>query len=425
MLKNGIDIFTYYESIWNASSIIMKLEKKMGYLIKYYVISELTKKKDLLTELNKQILLSYIKNVKEIKNSSKEELGIKAEDYLNFVSNIYIKVFKEDLSGNINLQTSQKFNLCANMLEVLKIFNLFDFQILRLQQYCRYRSKLIEQLLLQGKKPSVGSLKSFKYSPDNDLQFFTPIKPSSEKNLERRNSENFNFNNPLNNSNLSNPPNSQRYSDTYQNNYQKNNNIQEKYVPNKQNNIQKNNTNPFNNNNSHDNIPNDPYNIPNDPYKEAKVTQKPNTRISAIYPIPNIESNSFMDDISMLEELKEWDLDSYDIDKEVRYSLPQNNNKKMLDINDDSKIRKTMNSNVNPKIPTINPFNSGKRYINNSKITGNFPSDENFLAQKKNEILSFNKKAIEDISFDNIENAIQTLKNSITTLQKFPKKINK
>ena len=72
-----------------------------------------------------------------------------------------------------------------------------------------------------------------------------------------------------------------------------------------------------------------------------------------------------MDDISMLEELKEWDLDSYDIDKEVRYSLPQNNNKKMLDINDDSKIRKTMNSNVNPKIPTINPFNSGKRYINN------------------------------------------------------------
>ena len=46
------------------------------------------------------------------------------------------------------------------MLEVLKIFNLFDFQILRLQQYCRYRSKLIEQLLIQGKKPLVESLKS-------------------------------------------------------------------------------------------------------------------------------------------------------------------------------------------------------------------------------------------------------------------------
>lgn len=418
MLKNGIDIFIYYESIWNASSIIMKLEKKMGYLIKFYVISELTKKKDLLTELNKQILLSYIKNVKEIKSSSKEELGIKAEDYINFVSNIYIKVFKDDLSGNINLQTSQKFNLCANMLEVLKIFNLFDFQILRLQQYCRYRSKLIEQLLLQGKKPSVGSLKSFKYSPENDVQFFTPIKPSSENNYVRRNSENFNFNNPLNNINLSNPPNSQRYSDTYQNNYQKNNNIQEKNVPNNQNNTQKNNTNPFNNNNCY-------ANIPNDPYKEAKVTQKPNTKISAIFPIPNIESNSFMDDISMLEDLNQLDLDSYDIEKEVRYSMPQNFNKKMLDINDDCKMSNTMNSNVNPKIPSINPFNSGKRYINNSKITGNFPSDKNFLEQKKNEILSFNKKAIEDISFNNIENAIQTLKNSITTLQKFPKKINK
>ena len=418
MLKNGINIFIYYESIWNASSIIMKLEKKMGYLIKYYVISELTKKKDLLTELNKQILLSYIKNVKEIKSSSKEELGIKAEDYINFVSNIYIKVFKDDLSGNINLQTAQKFNLCANMLEVLKIFNLFDFQILRLQQYCRYRSKLIEQLLLQGKKPSVGSLKSFKYSPENDVQFFTPIKPSSENNLVRRYSENINFNNPLNNINLSNPPNSQRYSDTYQNNYQKNNNIQEKNVPNNQNNIQKNNTNPFNNNNCY-------ANIPNDPYKEAKVTQKPNTKISAIFPIPNTESNSFMDDISMLEDLNQLDLDSYDIEKEVRYSMPQNFNKKMLDINDDCKMSNTMNSNVNPKIPSINPFNSGKRYINNSKITGNFPSDKNFLEQKKNEILSFNKKAIEDISFNNIENAIQTLKNSITTLQKFPKKINK
>lgn len=419
MLKNGIDIFTFYESIWNASSIIMKLEKKMGYLIKYYVISELTKKKDLLTELNKQILLSYIKNVKEIKNSSKEELGIKAEDYVNFVSNIYIKVFKDDLSGNINLQTAQKFNLCANMLEVLKIFNLFDFQILRLQQYCRYRSKLIEQVLLQGKKPLVGSLKSFKYSPDNDVQFFTPIKASPENNLVRRYSENINFNNPINNINLSNPPNSQRYSDTYQNNYQNNNNIQEKNIPNNQNNARNNNTNPFNNNN------NSYPNIPNDPYKEAKATQKPNTRISAIYPIPNTESNSFMDDISMLEELKELDLDSYDIEKEVRYSLPQNFNKKMLDINDDCKMKNMMNSNVNPKIPTINPFNSGKRYINNSKITGNFPSDKNFLAQKKNEILSFNKKAIEDISFNNIENAIQTLKNSITTLQKFPKKINK
>ena len=418
MLKNGIDIFIYYESIWNASSIIMKLEKKMGYLIKYYVISELTKKKDLLTELNKQILFSYIKNVKEIKNSSKEELGIKAEDYVNFVSNIYIKVFKDDLSGNINLQTAQKFNLCANMLEVLKIFNLFDFQILRLQQYCRYRSKLIEQVLLQGKKPLVGSLKSFKYSPDNDVQFFTPIKPSSENNLVRRYSENINFNNPINNINLSNPPNSQRYSDTYQNNYQKNNNIQEKNVPNNQNNIQKNNTNPFNNNNCY-------ANIPNDPYKEAKVTQKPNTKISAIFPIPNTESNSFMDDISMLEDLNQLDLDSYDIEKEVRYSMPQNFNKKMLDINDDCKMSNTMNSNVNPKIPSINPFNSGKRYINNSKITGNFPSDKNFLEQKKNEILSFNKKAIEDISFNNIENAIQTLKNSITTLQKFPKKINK
>ena len=419
MLKNGIDIFTFYESIWNASSIIMKLEKKMGYLIKFYVISELTKKKDLLTELNKQILLSYIKNLKEIKNSSKEELGIKAEDYVNFVSNIYIKVFKDDLSGNINLQTAQKFNLCANMLEVLKIFNLFDFQILRLQQYCRYRSKLIEQVLLQGKKPLVGSLKSFKYSPDNDVQFFTPIKASPENNLVRRYSENINFNNPINNINLSNPPNSQRYSDTYQNNYQKNNNIQEKNVPNNQNNIQNNNTNPFNNNN------NSYPNIPNDPYKEAKVTQKPNTRISAIYPIPNIESNSFMDDISMLEDLNQLDLDSYDIEKEVRYSMPQNFNKKMLDINDDCKMSNTMNSNVNPKIPSINPFNSGKRYINNSKITGNFPSDKNFLEQKKNEILSFNKKAIEDISFNNIENAIQTLKNSITTLQKFPKKINK
>ena len=87
MLKNGIDIFTYYESIWNASSIIMKLEKKMGYLIKYYVISELTKKKDLLTELNKQILLSYIKNVKETKSIESRSDSICSNSSLNFLFN--------------------------------------------------------------------------------------------------------------------------------------------------------------------------------------------------------------------------------------------------------------------------------------------------------------------------------------------------
>ena len=61
MLKNGIDIFYYYESIWNTSSFIMNnLDKKIGYLIKYFVISELIKQKDYLSKQNR---LSQKKNL--------------------------------------------------------------------------------------------------------------------------------------------------------------------------------------------------------------------------------------------------------------------------------------------------------------------------------------------------------------------------
>ena len=61
MLKNGIDIFYYYESIWNTSSFIINyLDKKIGYLIKYFVISELIKQKDYLSKQNR---LSQKKNL--------------------------------------------------------------------------------------------------------------------------------------------------------------------------------------------------------------------------------------------------------------------------------------------------------------------------------------------------------------------------
>ena len=131
MYKKGIDTFYYFGSIWNTSSFIMNLDKKIGYLMKYFVISELKKQKDYLTKENRSILLSYIKNVKEIKNKSKnEELEIDCDYYIDFVQKIYNKTNNEDLNGNITFQTSKRFLLIADMIEVFRIFGIIYYGML-------------------------------------------------------------------------------------------------------------------------------------------------------------------------------------------------------------------------------------------------------------------------------------------------------
>ena len=308
MLKNGIDIFYYYESIWNTSSFIINyLDKKIGYLIKYFVISELIKQKDYLSKQNKEALISYIQNVKEIKNSSSDdELLITYDYYINFVQNIYNKVYKEDLEGKITLQTAQKFILSADMIEVFKIFNLFDYQLQRLQQFCRYKSKIIDDLLKKGKKPPSGGLKDFIYNPENDMKYFIQF----NKLHKRRNSEDNNFISPLNNNIISNNNQNINKNDQIKNDLEKNesNNFDE--IPNDPYSLTQNNNQNINNNNNNINE----NNISNNNYKGEEIINNKN-----IY-----DNNINTVDINKIHN----DINNIDINNsnDINYNINNNNN---------------------------------------------------------------------------------------------------
>ena len=58
MIKNGIDIFYYYESIWNSGDYIFQFNKTIGYIVKLFVVNSLKKFENFINEDNKQ--KSYI-----------------------------------------------------------------------------------------------------------------------------------------------------------------------------------------------------------------------------------------------------------------------------------------------------------------------------------------------------------------------------
>ena len=479
MLKNGIDIFYYYESIWNTSSFIMNnLDKKIGYLIKYFVISELIKQKDYLSNKNKETLISYIENVKEIKkSSSNDDLSINCDYYINFVQNIYNKTYNEDLKGTITFQTAQKFILSADMIEVFKIFNLFDFQLQRLQQFCRYKSMIIDDILKQGKKPPSGGLKDFIYNPENDLKYFIQFNQLSK----RRNSDVSNFNSNLNNNNVLNnnqnlnqstqiPNNVMKSESNYydeipndpysliQNNIDNNNcdgninnnNINININNNNIDNINKVNNDVKNNNNNNinskiDNNINDiNYNINNN---NININNQKIDNISNIYSYPSTSQSTFLTDQSLFINLNNLNnyFNSTNNDNPIqrsntvplqnlnslnKSSITKNNNEINTNFhnNNNNNINNNNNNNNNNfyfySIPSLRTSSSTKKmYINKSDSSKNnqYPLDTNLLNQKKNEVIINNKKAIEELKYKSIDSTIKILQNSISILKKFPK----
>ena len=487
MFKNGIDIFYYFESIWNTSTFIMDhLDKKIGYLMKYYVISELIKQKDYLSNNNKQILISYIQNVKEIKNSSSnDELLINYDYYINFVQNIYNKTYNEDLKGDITLQTAQKFILSADMIEVFKIFNLYDFQLQRLQQFCRYKSMMIDISIQKGNKPPSGGLKDFIYNPQNDLKYFIPFNQLSK----RRNSEVNNFISPLNNNNI--PNNNQIINKTnqIQNDLKKNESNNYNEIPNdpyslvqnnnqniniKNSNINENNIHNDNNNgceNINNKNINDNYinsntinkidnNIDNNHFNDINYNMKNNfntfddkeiENISMIPPGPSSTEMSFLNDMSLLNNVNNLNncYNSFNNDNKIQRSntAPMNKLSKIENYNEKNNIlynnfnnnnynnyidnnnnnNNEIKSNPNDflySVPSLRTSSSTKKlYINKSDTSKNnqYPLDINFLKEKKNELIINNKKAIKELKYKSIDSTIKILQNSILILKKFPK----
>ena len=62
MLKNGIDIFEYYENIWNTGNLISNLNIRIEFVVKYFCINELKNIINSLNEQNKEKAYNFFKN---------------------------------------------------------------------------------------------------------------------------------------------------------------------------------------------------------------------------------------------------------------------------------------------------------------------------------------------------------------------------
>ena len=69
MSRNGIGVIYYFTSIWNSGTYILELNKKIGFFIKMFVCTELHKYQSSLRPDEKQKLINFINQTKEIKKT--------------------------------------------------------------------------------------------------------------------------------------------------------------------------------------------------------------------------------------------------------------------------------------------------------------------------------------------------------------------
>ena len=438
MQKNGIDIFKYYENIWNTGNIISQSNIRIEYVIKYFCANELNTIINSLNDQNKQKVYSFFQNVQELqKKLSEKEKNVNLMTYSNYVQQFYINIYNEELYENITYQTIQKFNICADLIEVFKLYNALDSKLLKIQQYCRYKAFYLEDCLNNNKNIKRGGFEEFIYNPDKSYNINSNI-----INQNKTKEQNLQYNNKFNNQNYIN--NSYNKYTEYNNNKQNISNNNNKNI-NESNNDENLGNNNFNDINKHNNCENtenylnenygntivDYPDIPNDPYS-----------LSQIY---NNNSNNLNDENNILSENKNENLISKSnpviIENENKLKYQSELNSK---INDENNIKINNNliknnnnqNNVNNSNNILNNknnmnyLNSGmpvrKLYKNNTSPKFNIKEsilsfDENILFNKSKYIILNNKNVIMSLKSKQINNTIQLLQNSIKMLKKFPK----
>ena len=378
MLKNGIDLFFYYEGIWKTGDYIYKSNKSSGYLVKMFCVSEIKQKMVYLNEKCKQKALYFSKDLNEIQNQlTQKEKNIDLDSFSAYLKKIYENVNNEDLYGNITFITVKKYRIIGDLIEVYKYYNVLDQNLLKLQQFCRFKAKYIENGLKNGSNITRGGYNEFIYNPKNDPQYFVQFNPElgnsffdsalrfKNSSIPKYNNQDYNNNNNpqinQNNNNNLNYTTRQYKNDNYIkkiNSHSKNHNSMNNYSLNQRNN--------FENNDKRN------YNEQFTSYNSAYQFQKQST---------NLNSN-------------------FDSDK-ISYS---NNNKSSL-----NSINSLKNKYINTnKLPII---------LNKSILS----FDEDILKKKSKDIISNNKKAINQLKEGKIENTIQIIKNSIDLLKKYPR----
>ena len=429
MIKNGIDIFYYYESIWNSGDYIFQFNKTIGYIVKLFVVNVFKNSDNFLKEENKEKLNAFFQEFQNILNQlSYNEKNINLNLYSNFVEDAFHKVINEDLNQNITYQTVRNFRIIGDLIEVFQYFNSLDNQLLRLQQFCRWKAKYIEDCLNKGENLIRGGLNEFIYNPENDPKYFIQFNMNSILNLKANNkylennnqnietksngninSEYTNFKNNLiiSNNNKSLENNNQNIET------KSNNNINSEYT-NFQNNLTMSNNNKYpeyNNQNTETKSNNNIYPEYNNNIEKLQINNLNNTNNKTKY--PNIP--------------QEYNINDTNKTNNTNLNIINNN------ISVQSQIENKSTDNINNQdCNTINITSSISS--SNSKMYTNKPSfikytkesiisfDDTILEKYSKNIISNNLIALKELKSKRIDITIQILKNSINTLKQFPKK---
>ncbi len=429
MLKNGIDFFYYYESIWNSGDYIFKFNKTIGYIVKLFVVNVFKNSDNFLKEENKEKLNAFFQEFQNILNQlSYNEKNINLNLYSNFVEDAFHKVINEDLNQNITYQTVRNFRIVGDLFEVFQFFNALDNQLLRLQQFCRWKAKYIEDCLNKGDNPIRGGLNEFVYYPENDPKYFIQFNINSIQNL-KVNNKYPDYNNNQNTQTQSNnniyPENiNSQYNETQSNNnvYQESNNYQNNRTHNNNNiypeyNNNKNNRNIYPEYNDNQNIQTKTNNNKYPEYKnnieKSSIDNLNNTNKKAKYPNLPQEYN-----INQQNKIN---------NKNLNINLTNNNNNNQSQI--ENKNIDNINNQENNKTNIISSINSYNRkmYTNQPSTTKNTKEsilsfDNSILEQYSKTIISNNLIALNEFKSKRIDKAIQILESSIDILKKFPKK---
>ena len=429
MIKNGIDIFYYYESIWNSGDYIFQFNKTIGYIVKLFVVNSLKKFENFINEDNKQKSYIIFQEFQNILNQlSYDEKNFNLNFYSNFVEDAFQKVINEDLNQNITYQTVRNFRIIGDLIEVFQYFNALDNQLLRLQQFCRWKAKYIEDCLNKGENPIRGGLNEFIYNPENDPKYFIQFNMNSilnlkannkylennNQNIETKSNGNINseYTNFKNNLIIS---NNNKYPEYNNQNIEtkSNNNINSEYT-NFQNNLTMSNNNKYpeyNNQNTETKSNNNIYPEYNNNIEKLQINNLNNTNNKTKY--PNIP--------------QEYNINDTNKTNNTNLNIINNN------ISVQSQIENKSTDNINNQdYNTINITSSISS--SNSKIYTNKPSfikytkesiisfDDTILEKYSKNIISNNLIALKELKSKRIDITIQILKNSINTLKQFPKK---
>jgi hypothetical protein len=434
MLKNGIDFFYYYESIWNSGDYIFKFNKTIGYIVKLFVVNVFKNSDNFLKEENKEKLNAFFQEFQNILNQlSYNEKNINLNLYSNFVEDAFHKVINEDLNQNITYQTVRNFRIVGDLFEVFQFFNALDNQLLRLQQFCRWKAKYIEDCLNKGDNPIRGGLNEFVYYPENDPKYFIQFNINSIQNL-KVNNKYPDYNNNQNiqtqsNNNIYQENNNSQYNETQSNNniYQENinyqynqtnsnNNIYQENI-NSQYNETHNNCNIYPEYNNNQNIQTKTNNNKYPEYKnnieKSSIDNLNNTNKKAKY--PNLPQEYNINDKNKINN------------KNLNINLTNNNiiNQSQIENKNIDNINNQENNKTNI-ISSINSYNR-KMYTNQPSTTKNTKEsilsfDNSILEQYSKTIISNNLIALNEFKSKRIDKAIQILESSIDILKKFPKK---